>query len=180
VPEKSTLNITIEPSLDKIKQFLTDALLADLEKLHPDEVVVIRGVRKSWKKRYKDTDLVKIVTANDGRVCKHCQDMVAHNPYSYGDAKKQLPHHPGCRCQIRSLRATDPAYLAQPTFEKFSKYMLYSVRNAVRARRAIKQKGKKVPQRGASITKLRKKGKRFVAPSGYRAIKVYKRQKGKG
>jgi hypothetical protein len=58
--------------------------------------------------------------------------------------------------------------------------MLYSVRNAVRARRAIKQKGKKVPQRGASITKLRKKGKRFVAPSGYRAIKVYKRQKGKG
>jgi hypothetical protein len=174
VPEKSTFSITIEPSIDKIKQFLTDALLADIEKLHPDEVVVLKGVRRSWKKRYKDTDLVKIVTANDGRVCKHCQDMVAHNPYSYGDAKKQLPHHPGCRCQIRSLRASDPAYLAQPTFKKFGTYMRVAVRNAV------KHKGKKVPQRGATIKRLRKSRKRFVAPSGYRAIKIFKRQKGKG
>jgi hypothetical protein len=177
VPEKSTFSITIEPSIDKIKQFLTDALLADIEKLQPDEVVIVRGVRRAWKKRYKDTDLVKIVSANDGRVCKSCQDMIVHNPYSYGDAKKQLPHHPGCRCQIRSLRASDPAYLAQPTFKKMGKYLQAAIRNATKA------KGKKkrsAQQRGTTITKLRKKGRRFVAPSGYRAIRVYKRQKGKG
>jgi hypothetical protein len=169
------LHITVEPSLDKVKQFLTDALMKDLEKLKPDEVVVLKGVRKSWKKRYKDTDLVKIVTAHDGRVCKFCLDMEAHNPYSYGDAKKQLPHHPGCRCQIRSLRASDPGYLAQPTFKKMRKYLQTAIRNKQRA-----HKKKSLQQRGTAITSLRKKGRRFVAPSGYRAIRIYKRQKGKG
>jgi hypothetical protein len=50
----------------------------------------------------------------------------------------------------------------------------------VAVRNAVKHKGKKVPQRGATIKRLRKSRKRFVAPSGYRAITIYKRQKGKG
>jgi hypothetical protein len=154
----------IDPPIDKIKAFLADALTKDLIELHPDEVVVLKGVRRSWKHRYDDNTLVKIVTANDAAVCKFCLDMASHNPYRFGDAKRQLPHHPNCRCQIRSLKATDAGYFRQPTLGKFVKY----------AKLRSKQKGKKVPQRGATIKKLRSKKKRFVAPSGYRAIRIRK------
>jgi hypothetical protein len=158
-------NFTIEPSLDKVKEFLAEALTKDLAELKPDEVVVLKGTRRSWKHRYDDNTLVKIVTANDAAVCKFCLDMASHNPYRFADAKKQLPHHPNCRCQIRSLRATDSGYFRQPTLGKFVRYAKVRLK-------AYKQKGKPVPQRGATIKKLRSKKRRFVAPSGYRAIKI--------
>jgi hypothetical protein len=160
------LNVTMEPSVEGIKQFLTEALLKDLKGLHPSEVVIFKNVRQTWRRKYDDNDLVKIVTANDGLVCKFCLDMAAHNPYRYGDAKRALPHHPKCRCQIRSLRTDDPGYLQQPTARKVGRYM------KVWLHKSGKRGGKPAPQRGATIKRLRKKGRRVVAPSGYRAIRI--------
>ena len=159
------LRVTIEPGPEAIKKFVTDALMKDLKGLHPDEVVVLKNVRQTWNRRYDDNDLVKIMTAADGLVCKFCADMAAHNPYRYGDAKKMLPHHPKCRCQIRSIRVSDPGYLYQPSARKVGRYM------KVWLHKSHKQKG--APQRGATIKRVRKKkGRRVVAPSGYRAIRI--------
>jgi hypothetical protein len=169
VAERSFI-VTVSPSLEDIQKWLTKALLKDLEGLHPDEVVILKGQRKRWRHKYSDDDLVNIVTAHDQDVCKACLEMAQHSPYRYGDAKKQLPHHPGCRCQIASLRVHDAGYLRQPTFKKVRKY----VRTALQE--SVKHKGKRVPQRAATITRLRRKRRRFVAPSGYRSISVYKRK----
>jgi hypothetical protein len=163
------LHVTLSPSLRDVRQFVKEALYTDINKhfkhRKPDEVVIFKNVRYAWKKRYDDNDLVKIVTANDGQVCKFCIDMVQHNPYRYGDAKKMLPHHPKCRCQIRSLRATDPGYLMQPTVKKARAYAKVWLKRHL-------NKGK-TPQRGATIKRLRKKkGSRVVAPSGYRALRI--------
>jgi hypothetical protein len=160
------LQVTMDPGPRQIKQFITEALQKDITGVHPTEVVVFKNVRYAWKKRYSDNDLVKIVTAEDGAVCKFCIDMAQHNPYRYGDAKRMLPHHPKCRCQIRSLRATDPGYLLQPTMKKARGYM------KVWLHKTLKHKGQKTPQRGATIKRLRKKGQRVVAPSGYRAVRI--------
>jgi hypothetical protein len=141
--------------------------MKDLKGLHPSEVVIFKNVRQTLSRRYDDNDLVKIVTASDGLVCKFCADMAAHNPYRYGDAKKMLPHHPKCRCQIRSIRVTDPGYLQQPTARKVGRYMKTWLH------KSLKRTGKQAPQRGASVKRLRKKkGRRVVAPSGYRAIRI--------
>jgi hypothetical protein len=165
------LHVTADPPLREVKQFLKEALYTDINKHFrhrlPDEVVIFKNVRYAWKKRYDDNDLVKIVTAEDGLVCQFCIDMAAHNPYRYGDAKKMLPHHPKCRCQIRSIRVSDRGYLQQPTARKVGRYM------KVWIHKSLKQRGKKAPQRGAAIKRLRKrKSRRIVAPSGYRAIRI--------
>jgi hypothetical protein len=155
---------TMEPDPTQIRRAFYDRLLKKLRETHADEVVVTKNVRSRWRKRYDDNDLVKIVTARDDLVCQMCRDMAAHNPYRYGDAKRALPHHWGCRCQIAALTARDDGYLRQPTFKKVQKFAKRFVKDS------LKHKGKKVPQRGATIKKLRKKGRRFVAPSGYRVI----------
>jgi hypothetical protein len=165
-----TFTVSISPSTEQIKAWLTKALLKDLEGKHPDEVVILKGQRKRLRKKYSDNDLVNIVTAHDGDVCKACIDMAQHSPYLYGDAKKQLPHHPGCRCQIGSIHVHDVGYLRQPTFKKVRKYLATAIKDS------IKHKGRKVPQRGATIRKLRRKRRRFVAPSGYRSVSLYKRK----
>jgi hypothetical protein len=165
-----TFTVSISPSTEQIKAWLTNALLKDLEGKHPDEVVILKGQRKRLRRKYSDNDLVNIVTARDGGVCKACIDMAQHSPYRYGDAKKQLPHHPGCRCQIASIRVHDPGYLRQPTFKKVRKYLATAINQS------IKHKGKKTPQRNATIRKLRRKRRRFVAPSGYRAVSLFKRK----
>jgi hypothetical protein len=167
---ESTVKVTIKPSLEDIQKWLGNALLKDLAGLHPDEVVILKGERRKWRYKYSDDDLVNIVTARDSDVCKACLEMASKSPYRYGDAKKQLPHHPGCRCQIKSLRTYDPGYLRQPTFKKVRKYIRTALKDS------IKHKGKKAPQRGATITKLRRKRRRFVAPSGYRSIAIYRRK----
>jgi hypothetical protein len=164
------INVSISPSTEQIKAWLTKALLKDLEGLHPDEVVIVKGQRKRWRKKYSDDDLVNIVTARDSDVCKACLEMAQHSPYRYGDAKKQLPHHPGCRCQIASLHVHDAGYLRQPTFKKVRQYLRTALKESV------KHKGKKMPQRGATIKRLRRKRRRFVAPSGYRSISLYRRK----
>jgi hypothetical protein len=162
--------VNMDPaSPQAVTAWLTQQLLQKIGDRHPDQVVLLKGQRANWYKRYRGDTLVKIVSQNDDAVCKSCRDMIAHNPYRYEDARKQLPHHPGCRCQIKSLKASDTGYLRQPTFDKFGKYMQTAVKNAVKFR------GRKTPQRGATIKKLRKKGRRFVAPSGYRASRIYTR-----
>jgi hypothetical protein len=167
---ETTFKVSIKPSFEEITRWLTEALLKDLEGKHPDEVVILKGQRKAWRRKYRDDDLVNIVTAHDGDVCKACIDMASHSPYRYGDAKKQLPHHPGCRCQIRSLHVHDAGYLRQPTFKKVRHYLRTALKESV------KHAGRKVPQRGATIKRLRKSKRRFVAPSGYRSISLYKRK----
>jgi hypothetical protein len=167
---EQTFRVSISPSTEQIKAWLTRALLKDLEGVHPDEVVILKGQRKRLRRKYSDDDLVNIVTAHDTDVCKACLEMAQHSPYRYGDAKKQLPHHPGCRCQIASIRVHDAGYLRQPTFKKVQKYLRTALQDS------IKHKGKKVPQRGATINRLRRKRRRFVAPSGYRSIRLYKRK----
>lgn len=166
--DDTIFRMSMEPGPGAIKKFLVDALLKDLQDKHPDQIVVLKGQRRSWRRKYKDNDLVNIVTARDQDVCKSCLDMAAHSPYRYADAKKQLPHHPGCRCQIASLKVRDPGYLRQTTFKKVRKYVRATIKQAA--------KGKKAPQRGATIKKLRKRGRRFVAPSGYRSVKLYQRK----
>lgn len=164
---------TMEPRPDDIKKFLADSLAKDLAGMHPTDVIIDRSIERSRDRRYKDTDLVKIMTAHDGSVCKFCLDMEAHNPYTYADAKKALPHHPGCRCQIRSIRAKDPLFGVQPaTAGKQHRYG--KLRAGYKLARAKKYGGniQGVPQRGAAIKTLRKKGRRIVAPSGYRAIRI--------
>lgn len=163
---------TMEPRPDDIKKFLAEALTKDLQGIHPTDVIIDRNIERSRDRRYDDNDLVKIVTAHDGSVCKFCQDMEAHNPYRYGDAKRALPHHPHCRCQIRSIRAKDPFFGAQPTTTgKFRRYG--KLRQGYKIARAKKYGGYVgVPQRGAVIKTLKKKGRKFVAPSGYRAIRI--------
>jgi hypothetical protein len=166
--EDQVLRMEMSPDPGQAAAWLAKKLQDAIQAKHPDEVVVLKGQKRRWRRKYHDSDLVKIVTANDQQVCKFCIDMVSHNPYRYGDAKKVLPHHPGCRCQIVSLKASDPGFLARPTFKKVGKYLQYAIANAAKAR---KRKGKKVSQRGATIKRLRKKKRRFVAPSGYRVLR---------
>lgn len=167
---ETVFTASIDKSPGEVTRWLAAKLVKLLEDKHPDQVVILKSQRRAWRRKYKDNDLVRIVTAHDQDVCKACLDMAAHSPYRYADAKKQIPHHPGCRCQIASLRAHDAGYLQQPTFKKIKKYVRTTIKQS------IKNAGKKAPQRGATIKKLRKKGRRFVAPSGYRSVKIYQRK----
>lgn len=59
-------------------------------------------------------ELVDIVTADDAHVCKYCRALAAGSPYPIEVARKQLPHHPGCRCKIVSQYYLGRSSLGRP------------------------------------------------------------------
>lgn len=132
-----------------------------------------RAKRRRRQRRFGPNDLVKISTMKDGEVCKACAEMAAHSPYRYADAKKQLPHHPFCRCTILPLTASDPGFLVQTGFKKAQRY-IKKFRRVARSVKSISQG--KVSQRLATVKRLRKKGRRFVAPTGVRSVRSYRRR----
>lgn len=44
------------------------------------------------------TDLVKVLTAGDDKVCNVCLALAAQGPYELDEAETLLPAHPNCRC----------------------------------------------------------------------------------
>jgi hypothetical protein len=141
------------------------------------QIVAARQAEK--KKRFTGHELVKVVTARDGNVCKACLELAAGGPYHYTDIRAQVPHHPGCRCYIARLGAADRGFLWQhprPTFKQFKRAVKANIFPRVKRRR----KAHGAPQRNATIARLRRKGKKFVAPHGSRAVRFSKRKnKGK-
>ncbi len=165
--------VAVDPDPDVIVKDLSQKLVAllkkDQELTHASEVTVKFKSQSVTRRqpRFDRNTLVKIITAHDGNVCKACREMAALSPYRYQDARKQLPHHPGCRCKIVALTARDPGYLIQPSFKKVRRYIRYQVKQATK---------KKAPQRNATIAKMRKKGRKFLAPTGVRSVRLYQRK----
>ena len=59
----------MDPGPRDATAWLTGRLMKMIQDKHPDAVVVIKGTRQAWRKRYDDSDPVNIVTARDQAVC---------------------------------------------------------------------------------------------------------------
>lgn len=64
---------------------------------------------RPWSKTKGETSsgfdsgiIVKIITMDDEKVCKICEDASENGPYTLEEAQKMLPLHPNCRCLINS------------------------------------------------------------------------------
>jgi hypothetical protein len=46
----------------------------------------------------KPSDLVRLQTAEDNKVCPRCEEIEEDGPYTIREARKLIPAHPNCRC----------------------------------------------------------------------------------
>lgn len=69
-----------------------------------------RGFVRRPDEFFRQSELVNIVTMEDELVCKICQDLHDHGPYTIEDARMMIPAHPHCRCLVQSYqeRRTTP------------------------------------------------------------------------
>jgi hypothetical protein len=159
---------SIDPDPNAAAARLSAKLMALIQKANPD-VVVYEKAKPVRRKHYTGNELVNVMTANDGNVCKACLEIAAGGPYRYHDVRKTIPHHPGCRCYVKRVGVADTGFLfehARPTFKQFTRAVKAHLVPKIRRRR----KAVGAPQRNAAISRMRKKGKKFVAPHGKRAI----------
>lgn len=159
----------IEPDTNAIVNDLAAKLMALLPKGGQLADVEFKE-QKTRHKRFTGHELVKVMTANDGSVCKACLEIAAGGPYHYSDIRAQIPHHPGCRCYLKRVGAEDTGFLTEhphPTFKQFKRALKAHVMPRVKRRR----KAVGTPQRNAAIARLRKGKKKFVAPHGIRAVR---------
>lgn len=48
--------------------------------------------------KLKPSDLVRLQTAEDNKVCPRCEEIEEDGPYTIREARKLIPAHPNCRC----------------------------------------------------------------------------------
>jgi hypothetical protein len=164
-------SMTPDPNTEA--SLLAAQLLKMIQRINPDAVVLTTGQRIAPKHRrhFAPDELVRVVTANDNEVCKFCRDIAAGGPYRFQDVRKSIPHHPWCRCKLAPLRVTDPGWLYQhprPSIKQFARVAhTHITPKPPRARK------RKTPQQNAKIVALLKKKRKFLAPKGRRALKIF-------
>lgn len=79
-----------------------EAALIEAPKTRP-----MRNRRKFAKKSdnyFQKDEMVEIVTMDDEKVCKICEDIQKNGPYQVGKARTFIPAHPHCRCLLQPVR----------------------------------------------------------------------------
>lgn len=133
-----------------------------------ESLAKIEGTFAKKYDRFAPGELVDIRTADDAEVCMACEDLAAGSPYTIEQARKQLPHHWGCRCRIAPRLGHVEQTPSLNVFRKTSK----AIKRIRRGGEAGKRFGKSQLPRAVTIKKLIKQGARFVAPSGQRATRL--------
>jgi hypothetical protein len=136
-----------------------------------EEVSGLFGGKKDF---FAPGEQVIIHTMEDEGVCENCQDMAAGSPYSIEEARKQIPHHPGCRCYVTPMRSMKRFWLQDGHGFQSARNVIRSFGEGQRfgAEKTSLITGESVPQRNATIKQLHARKKKFLAPSGARRAKV--------
>jgi hypothetical protein len=165
---------TMTPDPNTEAALLSAQLLKLIQQANPDAVVLTTGQRIEPKRRrhFAPDEMVRVVTANDNEVCKFCRDIAAGGPYRFQDVRRSIPHHPWCRCRLAPLRVTDPGWLYQhprPSIKQFVRVAHAHIMPKAPGR----PRKRKMPQQNAKIVALLKKKRKFLAPKGRRALKIF-------
>lgn len=156
-----------EPDVPVIAKRLRERLEAAVGGVNPDvvEFKEYKRFARRRRERFRPGELVNIVTSGDLNVCKACLTLAAGSPYTIEAARRQLPHHVGCRCFVVPLSAH---YVPRPRFTRarVKQAIRQTVRHAVRRVGEAIRKGRitsKPPTAKAISRKLRRESKRYVA-----------------